>query len=117
MTGIHRPYSLSSCALKTSLRNRYRLRFLLVSTLLGELLQCFIQLYVCLDCSGPSQVGLKWLKRIYNAEPLPARRGSLPFDDIRLEYKTSQRYQIFKTYVPPAARSRIPIPEGYDNAG
>lgn len=70
-----------------------------------------------IDCSGPSQVGLKWLERIYNTEALTPRAGSPPFDDIKLEYKTSQRYRIHRIHVPPAARPLLPIPGGNDNAG
>lgn len=98
------------------MRKRYQHRWLLVSTYfqLCTLLDTYA---FFIDCSGPSQVGLKWLKRVYHTEALTPRAGSLPFDDIKLEYKTSQRYQIHRIHVPPAARPLLPIPGGYDNAG
>lgn len=69
------------------------------------------------DCAGPSQVGLKWLKHIFQAEIVSARPGSLPFENLRLEYKFLGRYKAFRFYVPIASRQRLPIHGGYDNAG
>lgn len=72
---------------------------------------------VSVDCSGSSQVGLKWIKRIYNSKALSERRGSISFDELKLEYKTGQRYQTYRIFVPPAARPRLPLPGGYDRTG
>lgn len=69
------------------------------------------------DCAGPSQVGLKWLKRVYETEAVSARPGSLPFEDLRLEYKTVGRYTAFRFHVPIASCARLPIPGGYNKAG
>lgn len=44
-------------------------------------------------------------------------RGSIPFDELKLEYKTRQRYQTYRIFVPPAARPRLPLPGGYDRTG
>ncbi|KAH8117861.1 hypothetical protein DFH11DRAFT_1503246 [Phellopilus nigrolimitatus] len=72
-----------------------------------------------IDCTGGTQAGLKWIRRIAN-EPAHADAlqrlvpaGALPWDDLRVEYNTKQRYIRFRFYVPPEARARLPIPGGY----
>lgn len=91
------------------------------SLVIGEYvsLQIFDYTYelLCADCTGPSQAGLKWLKCIYQIKAIHARSSSLPFDDLRLQYKTVGRYKSFRIYVPISSRSRLPIPGGYDKAG
>ena len=69
------------------------------------------------DCSGPAGIGLKWLKRIFSTEFLDARPGSVPFDDLKLEYKTSQPSIRHRVFVPEDIRQRLPIPNGYGKAG
>ena len=73
-------------------------------------------LTILIDCSGSSQVGFKWLKRLYLTSN-PSPRSSQAFDDIKLEYKTMQRYLVYKIFVPPTIRYLLPIPGGYDRAG
>lgn len=43
--------------------------------------------------------------------------GQIPFEKLRLEYKTRGRYKAFRFYVPTSSRSRLPIRGGYDKAG
>lgn len=69
------------------------------------------------DCSGPTQAGLKWLRRMYTTKtPIP-RSGSIPFDNLRIEYKTSQSGVRHRIFVPKELRARLPIPGGYEDAG
>lgn len=69
------------------------------------------------DCSGPSQVGLRWLRHIIQSGVVSARPGSIPFEKLRLEYKTRGRYKAFRFYIPISSRTRLTIPGGYDKAG
>lgn len=69
------------------------------------------------DCTGRSQNGLKWLKRLSDASEIPSHCSTNPFTDIRLDYNTQQRYQSFRFFVPPEARTRLPIPGGYEKGG
>lgn len=68
------------------------------------------------DCTGSTQAGLKWLKRLQSPTDKTVN-GKLSLNDIRLSYSTQQNSRCFRFYVPPEARSRLPIPGGYDNAG
>ncbi|KAL5489740.1 hypothetical protein ACEPAI_4572 [Sanghuangporus weigelae] len=75
------------------------------------------------DCTGGSQAGFKWLKRIFFGPKYSALlyqsvpKGAIPFDDgLRIEYNTVHRYRKFRVSVPPELRLRLPIPGGYEKA-
>ncbi|EJD02492.1 uncharacterized protein FOMMEDRAFT_157715 [Fomitiporia mediterranea MF3/22] len=77
------------------------------------------------DCSGTSQAGIKWLKRIYTDPKYTSvlqctpdiPRGVPAFDEnLKIEYNAKQRFVKFRVFVPPEFRFRLPIPNGYDNA-
>ncbi|KAL5526452.1 hypothetical protein ACEPAF_8175 [Sanghuangporus sanghuang] len=74
-----------------------------------------------IDCTGASQAGLKWLRRIAtdpvnsNSLQLHAPSNAISWDDLRLSYNTHQKYIRFRWPVPPEARDRLPIPGGYNN--
>ncbi|THH06443.1 hypothetical protein EW145_g4086 [Phellinidium pouzarii] len=74
-----------------------------------------------IDCTGGTQAGLKWLRRIaadtVNTETLQkcAPAGALSWDDVKIEYSTAQPYIVYRFYVPPEARAKLPIPGGYEN--
>lgn len=72
-----------------------------------------------LDCTGRSQSGLKWLRRI-NQEDTGISTKDEEINNkniLRLDYNTKQRYQNFRFFVPPDVRSRLPIPGGYEHGG
>ncbi|KAI5116397.1 hypothetical protein M0805_005865 [Coniferiporia weirii] len=74
-----------------------------------------------IDCTGGTQAGLKWTRRVAAESSnsailqkhVPA--GALPWDDVKIEYNTAQRFICYRFYVPPEARARLPIPGGYEN--
>ncbi|KAL5529778.1 hypothetical protein ACEPAG_5765 [Sanghuangporus baumii] len=87
--------------------------------------QMIIRSSLVIDCTGGSQAGLKWLKRIffdpkystllYRNKSVP--KGAIPFDDgLKIEYNTVHRYRKFRVSVPPELRLRLPIPGGYEKA-
>ncbi|EJD02944.1 uncharacterized protein FOMMEDRAFT_134111 [Fomitiporia mediterranea MF3/22] len=69
------------------------------------------------DCTGTTQAGLKWLKRI-GAETDKTEGGRLALSDpdLRISYCTNQQTRTFYFPIPPEARKKLPIPGGYDNA-
>lgn len=70
-----------------------------------------------LDCTGSSQAGLKWLKRIGAAsDKTVGNRLALSDPKMRPSYYTDQQTRTFYFYVPPEIRGKLPIPGGYDNA-
>ncbi|KAL5511076.1 hypothetical protein ACEPAH_4291 [Sanghuangporus vaninii] len=78
-----------------------------------------------IDCTGGSQAGFKWLKRVFSDPEYSALlyqnksipRRAIPFDDgLKIEYNTVHRYRKFRVSVPPELRSHLPIPGGYENA-
>ncbi|KAL5526456.1 hypothetical protein ACEPAF_8179 [Sanghuangporus sanghuang] len=74
-----------------------------------------------IDCTGGTQAGFKWLRRIatdpMNSEGLQryTPSGAIPWDDLRLAYNTAQKYIRFRWHIPEEARGRLPIPGGYNN--
>ncbi|KAH8110545.1 hypothetical protein DFH11DRAFT_1620404 [Phellopilus nigrolimitatus] len=68
-----------------------------------------------IDCTGGSQGGLKWLRRV-GAEADKAPGSLLPLDRLRVSYSTAQQTRTYQFFVPPEARARLPIPNGYDNS-
>ena len=40
----------------------------------------------------------------------------IPWEELKLEYNTDQRYMTYKFRIPPEARDRLPLPGGYYNA-
>ncbi|PAV19108.1 hypothetical protein PNOK_0595200 [Pyrrhoderma noxium] len=67
------------------------------------------------DCTGSTQAGLKWLKRIGS----PADKtggGKLSLEDAKTFYNVKQWTRTYRFPAPPEARSRLPIPGGYDKA-
>lgn len=73
------------------------------------------------DCTGGSQAGVKWLRRIAsepcNVEQLRKTNPpkALHWDKLRINYDVGVRFVIFRFYVPPEARDSLPIPGGYEN--
>ena len=68
----------------------------------------------CVDCTGSSQAGFKWLRRLYEAQSLDADA----YSSLKLTYSMSSAgYSRFRFYVPPELRDRLPIPGGYDKSG
>ena len=73
------------------------------------------KLSLLLDCTGSTQAGLKWLKRIGS----PADKtggGKLSLEDAKTFYNVKQWTRTYRFPVAPEARSRLPIPGGYDKA-
>lgn len=60
------------------------------------------------DCSGASQAGMRWLKRIPED---PAKIGNY-----KISYNPRMRYKEFFFEVPLSIRRDLPIPGGYDNS-
>ncbi|KAI5119728.1 hypothetical protein M0805_008658 [Coniferiporia weirii] len=82
-----------------------------------------IRATLVVDCTGGTQAGLKWLRRLYtpptSSAPTPstALRGTLAFDaGLRTEYNTLQRYTKFRFTIPAARRDSLPVPGGYNRA-
>lgn len=77
-------------------------------------------LYDDIDCTGNTQAGLKWIRRLAseqeNAEKLQKLVPSyaLPWNKLRVTYSCGQRGRIFRFFVPPEARKHISIPGGYE---
>ncbi|KAI5117976.1 hypothetical protein M0805_004909 [Coniferiporia weirii] len=66
-----------------------------------------------IDCTGTTQAGLKWLKRLGIKHD---ETSGLPLEDLRISYQTVQRTRTYRFYIPPEARAKLPLPGGYDNA-
>lgn len=70
------------------------------------------------DCTGPTQAGHKWLKRLFeNADAKPQIAKSIPFEDLKIEYSTGIVAHKWRVPIPPEMRGRLPIPGGYDSCG
>lgn len=73
-----------------------------------------------LDCTGATEAGVKWLRRIASErvddeqlrELMPS--NALPWEKLRITYDVHVRFIIFRFYVPPEARNSLPIPGGYE---
>lgn len=65
-------------------------------------------LHYCIDCTGVSQIGLKWIKRL---QP----QSGISLDDYRITYDPRMRYMTFRYPTTPDMRARLPIPGGYDD--
>ncbi|KAF8221557.1 hypothetical protein L208DRAFT_1327277 [Tricholoma matsutake] len=72
-----------------------------------------------IDCSGPAEAGLKWLRRAGFGAANPHSDGddSHPLQQLKTVYDPRIRYSTFQFTLPPALAERLPIPGGYHNTG
>ncbi|KAG6830466.1 hypothetical protein H0H87_008039, partial [Tephrocybe sp. NHM501043] len=66
------------------------------------------------DCTGPSQLGLKWLKTAGYGSCAPGD-GSLTLDTLRIQYDQKMKVVTLRFKVPPSLGDRLPIPDGFRN--
>ena len=70
-----------------------------------------------LDCSGTTQAGFKWLKRISaGLDKANSTTLTRSIESLRRVYATVQQTRTYKFHIPPEARSHLTIPGGYENA-
>ncbi|KLO08762.1 hypothetical protein SCHPADRAFT_944175 [Schizopora paradoxa] len=69
------------------------------------------------DCSGGTQAGFKWLKKIHStlSEQDTESTKLLNWDNLVNSYDIHGRWVSYDFFVPKALRSSLPIPGGYDN--
>ena len=65
------------------------------------------------DCTGYSQAGLKWIKKLHAKSAGEAATAA--WDDLVPAYDIHSRWKTFIFSVPPELRDRLPVPGGYDN--
>lgn len=70
-----------------------------------------------LDCSGGTQAGFKWLKKLHSTltEQDTESTKLLNWDNLVNSYDIHGRWVSYDFFVPKALRSSLPIPGGYDN--
>ncbi|KAF8916286.1 hypothetical protein CPB85DRAFT_1251006 [Mucidula mucida] len=62
-----------------------------------------------IDCTGPTQAGIKWIQRAgFNGDDFNALRSSF---DQKMHYVT------FQFYISPELGAKLPIPGGFENIG
>lgn len=76
------------------------------------------------DCTGGTQAGVKWLKRLHSdlasqdtEIAMQQPKGSLAWDNLRLNYNVNARLKTFRFYIPPDLRERLCLPVSYERAG
>ena len=69
------------------------------------------------DCTGHSQNGFKWLKRLIDNVDTSVSKGATPLEKARTKYDIQSSARTFEFYVTPSMAARMPIPGGYTDAG
>jgi len=69
--------------------------------------------YFATDCTGYSQSGLKWIKKLH-AKSAGEAAVAAAWDDLVPTYEIHNRWKTFIFTVPPELRGRLPIPGGYE---
>lgn len=69
------------------------------------------------DCSGGTQAGFKWLKKLHSSMTAQDTESTklLIWDNLVNSYDIHARWRVYDIHVPKALRSTLPIPGGYDN--
>lgn len=77
--------------------------------------------YIRADCSGRTQAGFKWIKKLASiaAKTIPKYSSikSEHLDSLRDEYDTVTPYTNFRFTIPEGLRNKLPIPGGFVNVG
>lgn len=76
-------------------------------------------IYTCdlIDCSGNSQTGFKWIRRLQaDNGHLPSEESLQRFEEHRVAYDPKIYYATFRIPIPVEMRQRLPIPGGYQPA-
>ncbi|KAJ7588541.1 hypothetical protein C8J56DRAFT_785461 [Mycena floridula] len=72
---------------------------------------------VSIDCTGPARAGLKWLEREGFGTSDKYPKGTLPLDQLAVQYHHHMHYATFYFRVPADFGVRLPIPGGIENCG
>ncbi|KAG6864006.1 hypothetical protein C0991_001153, partial [Blastosporella zonata] len=67
------------------------------------------------DCTGPSQLGLKWLKTAGYGIPTVPGDASLTLDTLRIQYDQKLKVVTLRFKVSTSLGNRLPIPGGFRN--
>ncbi|KAJ7579202.1 hypothetical protein C8J56DRAFT_965083 [Mycena floridula] len=69
------------------------------------------------DCTGPARGGLKWLQRegFGTADVYPP--GTLPLEELAIQYDHKMRYNTLSFGITPEVAKLLPIPGGFENCG
>ncbi|KAG6918619.1 hypothetical protein DXG01_013030 [Tephrocybe rancida] len=68
-----------------------------------------------IDCTGPSQLGLKWLKAAGYGTPAAPRDGTLPLDGLRIHFDQKLKVVTLRFKISTILADRLPIPDGFRN--
>lgn len=67
-----------------------------------------------LDCTGPAQAGIKWLRRA--GFDSAVSDDSFALDRLKVTFDPKMHYSTFRIDVSPSLAEKLPIPGGYTNA-
>lgn len=115
------PSKISLVTVRTPEKTEVRIPASLVIGLYNSQFICVRQLRTRLDCTGRTQAGFKWIKRVIKkAADADSQRYSAiskeSLDHLREDYEVNSPYTSFRFAVPEELRSKLPIPGGFDNA-
>lgn len=68
------------------------------------------------DCTGPSQAGIKWLRRAGFDSAISDDSFALELDRLKLTFDPKMHYSTCRIDVSPSLAEKLPIPGGYANA-
>ena len=79
--------------------------------------QVCLMIVLPVDCSGPAEGGLKWLRRagFGTVNPSADHDTVNPLQQLRSSYDPKLAYSTFHFTITPALADRLPVPGGFDS--